>query len=46
LHNNDATLYKVSRGFIRSAKSSFDYLNVIDSGKIDANKVAEIAAFR
>jgi hypothetical protein len=27
-------------------KSSFDYLNVIDSGKIDANKVAEIAAFR
>ena len=48
LHNNDAiALYKKGlAGVLLEVQSQvFDYLNVIDSGKIDANKVAEIAAF-
>ncbi|WP_339919004.1 DUF4301 family protein [uncultured Flavobacterium sp.] len=48
LHNNDAiALYKKGlAGVLLEVQSQvFDYLNIIDSGEIDANKVAEIAAF-
>jgi nicotinamide riboside kinase len=48
LHNNDAiALYKKGlAGVLLEVQSQvFDYLNIIDSGEIDANKVAEIATF-
>ncbi|WP_091083014.1 DUF4301 family protein [Flavobacterium gillisiae] len=48
LHNNDAiALYKkgLAGVLLEVQNQVFDYLNVIDSSKIDANKVDEIAAF-